>query len=57
MGPCVEWTGAFDRYGYSKMPGGRLAHRAVYEREVGAILEGWTVDHTRRHKDVHRESA
>lgn len=49
---CWEWTGALQTngYGYIKGPQGSsprmlLAHRAVYELRVAAILPGQHIDH------------
>jgi len=45
---CWVWTGATNGIGYGKLRvDGRIiyAHRAMYEREVGAIPEGLELDH------------
>lgn len=46
---CVFWTGHIDKKGYGKLGyrgrGGMLAHRVVYERSVGPIPDGLTLDH------------
>jgi hypothetical protein len=45
---CWEWQAALDANGYGKIWDGkavRLAHRVVYEMEVGPIPEGLDIDH------------
>ena len=50
-GPCWIWQGNPDRGGYGRVGGGWLAHRVVYEREVGPIEPKWlTIDHLCRIK-------
>ena len=52
-GDCWEWTGArTSGYGHLRMSEGvyRRAHRVVYERMVGPIPEGLTIDHRCRNK-------
>ena len=41
---CWEWRGRLDRSGYGRH-GWKLAHRVVWEEEVGPIPEGLTLDH------------
>ena len=56
--PCVEWTGRKDQDGYGQVSGRRKdgvrttfrAHRLVYERHVGPIPEGLTIDHLCRNR-------
>ena len=47
--PCWIWQGTIDKakgYGAVKVNGKMLkVHRAMYEREVGPIPEGMTIDH------------
>jgi hypothetical protein len=47
--PCEPWTGSVDSEGYGRTRG-RRAHRVVYEREVGQIPEGFTIDHLCRNR-------
>lgn len=42
---CWIWTGRIDKYGYGRHSEQRLAHRMVYERLVGPIPPGMTLDH------------
>ena len=46
---CWEWTGPVDKDGYARMRHGRgnarRAHRWAYERFVGPIPDGLTIDH------------
>lgn len=48
---CWEWTGAHNPGGYGRIGGGGkrgpslLAHRVLYERMVGPIPDGLTLDH------------
>lgn len=42
--PCWIWQRQTDPNGYGRI-GGLLAHRVVYEREVGPIPEGLELDH------------
>jgi hypothetical protein len=46
---CWEWQGERDRDGYGRL-GRKLAHRAVYEAEVGQIPEGLTLEHRCRNR-------
>jgi len=46
--PCILWTGATDTTGYGRKRVGAkfdMAHRAVYETEVGPIPKGFSIDH------------
>lgn len=49
--PCFVWTGAKDEDGYGRhrvpagMGGSALVHRFIYEKLVGEIPDGLTVDH------------
>jgi len=56
---CWEWTAAKDSGGYGKVWDGsavRLAHRVVYELEVGPIPKGLDIDHLcRNHGCVNPE--
>ncbi|GAA2699931.1 HNH endonuclease signature motif containing protein [Nonomuraea recticatena] len=45
VGECVIWTGPLNDRGYGLGPRNRLAHRAIFELEVGPIPEGLTLDH------------
>lgn len=50
-GSCQEWDGTLDAKGYGRIwHEGRwaLAHRVIYEREVGPIPDGLTLDHVCR---------
>lgn len=50
---CVPWTRAIGADGYGRQWDGRqmaLAHRLVYEREVGPIPEGLQIDHLCRNR-------
>lgn len=44
MSDCILWCGEIDRYGYGKLSG-KLAHRIVYESEVGPIPKDLVIDH------------
>ena len=46
---CVPWSGYRDSEGYGRN-GGPLAHRQVYERVIGPIPEGLTIDHLCRNR-------
>jgi hypothetical protein len=54
--PCVPWTGAVGSRGYgaTRDPvrgiSSTTAHRVVYEREVGPIPPGLTIDHLCRNR-------
>lgn len=41
---CWLWLGAVSN-GYGRALGGKLAHRLMYEREVGAVPDGLDLDH------------
>ena len=46
---CRLWTGKLGNHGYGRIKVGDktvLAHRASYERFVGPIPDGYTIDHT-----------
>lgn len=43
-GGCLLWTGQIDKAGYGRR-GGRLAHRLVYEMEVGPVPDALPLDH------------
>jgi hypothetical protein len=49
LGPCWIWTGAKTTKGYGQMTHSgdysRVAHRAIWEIEVGPIPEGFQLDH------------
>ena len=52
-GPCWEWTGARGRHGYGNFgDNGKTwrAHRWAYERLVGQIAAGLTLDHLCRNR-------
>ena len=45
---CWPWLGKLDRKGYALLFDGEQwisAHRWAYERYVGVIPDGWTIDH------------
>lgn len=48
-GDCWEWTGALNNRGYGAVTDGKggsmLAHRKVYQLTIGAIPEGFEIDH------------
>jgi hypothetical protein len=46
---CWLWTGRIDRDGYGRI-GGKLAHRVGYERLIGPIPDGLTIDHLCRNR-------
>lgn len=48
---CWRWQGSKHPDGYGLVAGGRPAHRAVYEEEVGPIPEGHELDHSCRRRD------
>lgn len=48
--PCLIWIGYKDRHGYGQITvrnedESRLAHRWAYERWIGPIPDGLTIDH------------
>lgn len=47
--PCRQWDGYIGADGYGRV-GGKNAHRLAYEREVGAIPDGWDIDHLCRNR-------
>lgn len=57
---CWEWTGKINVYGYGVVSlsrteiggrqGSRMAHRVVYESEIGPIPEGLDLDHLCRNR-------
>jgi len=50
---CWEWTGAIERNGYARFTIGQErigAHRWAYERFVGPIPDGLTIDHLCRNR-------
>lgn len=49
---CWRWHGKKDRDGYGRIwPGPKLAHRVVFEAEVGPIEAGKSLDHLCRRRD------
>jgi hypothetical protein len=46
MSECQEWTGYVNAVGYGQMGRNTLAHRWIYEQNVGPIPEGMVVHHT-----------
>lgn len=58
--PCWLWTGFVDKAGYARLrAGGRdtpvlYAHRYSYERFVGPIPAGHTIDHVRARGCLHK---
>lgn len=44
LSDCILWTGPVNEDGYGKW-GSKLAHRRVWENEVGPIPEGLELDH------------
>jgi hypothetical protein len=53
-GGCWAWTGALDRKGYARFRDSRgkkvFVHRFSYEKYVGQISEGMTIDHLCRNR-------
>ena len=49
MTPCVQWAGRIDRDGYGRF-GRALAHRLIYESEVGPVPIGLQLDHLCRNR-------
>lgn len=47
---CWVWTGTRHSAGYGKFDGRRLAHRVIYELEVGPIPSGMQIDHLCRNR-------
>ena len=47
-GPCWEWQGRHNAWGYAEV-GGYLAHRRAYEHWRGPIPQGLTLDHLCRY--------
>lgn len=43
--PCWIWQRQITNAGYGRYAGRALAHRVIYEREVGPIPEGMELDH------------
>lgn len=48
---CWPWTGKLTDAGYGKAGRAGMAHRFVYERMVGPIPEGKSLDHTCHSRD------
>lgn len=46
---CIRWTGKFYATGYGRV-GYKMAHRLVYEKEVGPIPDGLQIDHLCRNR-------
>lgn len=46
---CLIWQGQIDKRGYGRR-GGELAHRLVYQVEVGLIPDGLELDHLCRNR-------
>lgn len=42
---CWEWTGKLDKDGYARTQSNELAHRVVYEQEVGPVPKDKQPDH------------
>lgn len=49
MSECVRWGGKYFPNGYGRV-GYKMAHRIVYEQEVGAIPDGLQIDHLCRNR-------
>ena len=49
MTSCVMWAGSLDRDGYGRF-GRMLAHRFIYESEVGPVPVGLQLDHLCRNR-------
>lgn len=46
--PCIKWDGARDKDGYGRKQVGKrwtLAHRMIFEKEIGPIPDGLQIDH------------
>lgn len=49
MSQCVEWQGKYFSNGYGRV-GYKMAHRIVYEEQVGEIPDGLQLDHLCRNR-------
>ena len=49
MTPCIRWEGKYYSNGYGRV-GYKMAHRVVYEEQVGVIPEGLHIDHLCRNR-------
>lgn len=47
---CWQWLGDKDRDGYGRTKSRQLAHKAVYESEVGPVPEGKELGHQCRNR-------
>lgn len=52
---CLRWQGPHHTNGYGVMGRGRLAHREAWERAVGPIPDGMTIDHVADRGCVHKD--
>lgn len=52
---CLRWQGPYHSQGYGLIRGHEYAHRVAWEREVGPIPDGLTVDHVKARGCVHRD--
>lgn len=47
---CIPWSGPMRPSGYGNGGNGRLAHRVVYEKQVGPVPDGLELDHLCRNR-------
>lgn len=52
---CLRWQGPHHTNGYGKIGSRGYAHRAAWEREVGPIPDGMTIDHVADRGCAHRD--
>lgn len=51
MSDCILWEGRIDKGGYGRR-GPKLVHRVEYEKKVGPIPKGLTIDHLCHNADL-----
>ena len=52
--PCIEWSGSIDEDGYGRIQHEekwKLAHRFVFEKQFGRIVDGMVIDHLCRNRN------
>jgi hypothetical protein len=52
---CLRWQGPHHSNGYGRLRSTAYAHREAWEREVGPIPEGMTIDHVAERGCIHRD--